>query len=108
MNYLIEDDKISWQILGQGIKRKIMAYDEQMMIVKVAFEKGSVGALHHHPHTQSSFISKGKFEITIDGKTSLLHTGDVYFVSSNLIHGAVCIEAGELIDVFTPLREDFI
>ena len=108
MNTLIEDKEVEWLDLGSGIKRKVMAYDDQMMVVKVAFEAGGIGAMHSHPHTQASFVASGKFDITIDGKTKTLKGGDVYFVPSDLVHGAVCLEDGELIDVFHPLREDFL
>jgi quercetin dioxygenase-like cupin family protein len=108
MKTLIQDQAIEWTDLGEGIQRKVMAYDAGMMIVKVAFEKGAVGTLHQHPHTQASYVSKGVFDITIDGKTERLGAGDVYFVPSDQIHGAVCIEKGELVDVFTPMREDFV
>ena len=108
MNTLIEDKAVEWLELGGGIKRKVMAYDDQMMVVKVAFEAGGVGAMHSHPHTQASYVASGKCDITIDGKTKTLKGGDVYFVPSDLVHGAVCLEAGELIDVFHPLREDFL
>ncbi|MCA0364227.1 MAG: cupin domain-containing protein [Bacteroidetes bacterium] len=108
MNTLVADKDIDWKELGGGIKRKIMAHNTEMMVVKVAFETGGIGAMHSHPHTQASYVSKGKFKITIDGQTKTLSEGDVYFVPSGLEHGAVCIEAGELIDVFNPLREDFL
>jgi quercetin dioxygenase-like cupin family protein len=104
----IDDAGIPWQDLGGGIKRKVMAYDDKMMIVKVAFETGGIGALHHHPHTQASYIAKGKFEIEIGEEKKILSEGDVYFVPSDIVHGAVCLEEGILIDVFSPLREDFI
>ena len=90
MNTLVEDKDIDWKELGGGIKRKIMAHNTEMMVVKVAFETGGIGALHLHPHTQASYVSKGKFEITIDGQTQTLSEGDVYFVHSGLEHGAVC------------------
>ena len=105
---LISDHSIEWLDLGEGIQRKVMAFNDQMMIVKVAFEKGSIGALHQHPHTQASYVSKGVFDINIAGKTQRLSAGDVYFVPTGQNHGAVCIESGELIDVFTPVREDFV
>lgn len=108
MNTLIEDKEVEWLDLGGGIKRKVMAYDAQMMVVKVAFEAGGIGVLHSHPHTQASYVASGKFDITIDGKTKTLKGGDVYFVPSDMVHGAVCLEAGELIDFFHPLREDFL
>ncbi len=108
MNTLIEDDSVEWLNLGGGIRRKVMAYNDQMMVVKVAFETGGIGELHSHPHTQASFVASGKFEITINGKSKLLKCGDVYFVPNGQVHGAVCLENGELIDVFNPFREDFI
>ncbi|MFD3276566.1 cupin domain-containing protein [Aquirufa echingensis] len=108
MQTLIHDSSVEWTELGAGIRRKVMAFDDQMMLVKVAFEPGAVGTLHQHPHTQASYVSKGVFDITIDGKTQRLSAGDVYFVPSGEVHGAVCIEKGELIDVFTPMREDFV
>lgn len=108
MNTLVEDKDVEWLDLGGGIKRKVMAHDDQMMVVKVAFEAGGIGAMHSHPHTQASYVASGKFDITIDGNTKTLKGGDVYFVPSDLVHGAVCLEAGELIDVFHPLREDFL
>ena len=98
----------SWTKLDPGVERMIMGYNENLMMVKVKFEKDAVGALHFHPHLQSTYIAKGSFEVTIDGKTSLLSEGDTFFVESNLVHGVVCVEAGLLIDAFNPCREDFL
>lgn len=105
---LISDESVAWEDLGDGIQRKIMAYNETMMLTKVQFAQGAIGTLHQHPHTQVAYVSKGIFDISIEGETQRLHAGDVYFVPSGLMHGAVCIEAGELIDIFTPMRADFI
>lgn len=105
---LVEDKEIDWVDLGGGIKRKVMAYNPDMMIVKVAFEAGGIGVVHRHIHTQASYVESGEFEITIGKETKLLKGGDVYFVPSDILHGAICIKSGILIDVFNPLREDFI
>jgi quercetin dioxygenase-like cupin family protein len=104
----ISDEQVAWEDLGAGTQRKIMAYNETMMLTKVQFASGAIGTLHQHPHTQVAYVSKGVFDIEIEGVTQRLHAGDVYFVPSGLVHGAVCIEAGELIDIFTPMRADFI
>jgi quercetin dioxygenase-like cupin family protein len=108
MNTLIEDKKIPFEELGAGISRKIMAYNDLMMMVKVRFEKGGIGTMHSHPHTQASYVAEGRFEITIGQETKILTKGDAYFVPSDMEHGALCLEEGELIDVFNPLREDFL
>ena len=105
---LIADSDIAWTDLGDGIRRKVMAHNADMMLTKVDFQAGAVGTLHHHPHTRASYVSKGKFEITISGISKILSAGDVYFVPSGEIHGALCLEAGELIDVFSPMRADFL
>ena len=108
INTLIEDKDIAWEELGGGIRRKVMAHDETMMIVKVAFEAGGIGAMHSHPHTQASYVESGVFELTIGKEVKVLRKGDVYFVPSRVEHGAVCKEQGVLIDVFTPRRDDFL
>jgi quercetin dioxygenase-like cupin family protein len=107
-NVFIENEDVAWEIVGAGLRRKIMAYDESLMVVKVDFEKGAIGTLHQHYHTQISHVEKGVFEVEINGDKKVLKAGDAFFVPPNVIHGAVCLEAGVLIDVFSPMREDFI
>ena len=104
----VTDESIDWEVVGEGVKRKIVTYDERIMMVKVAFEKGGTGTLHHHYHTQLTYIAKGVFEVEIDGVKQVLKEGDVFHVAPDLVHGAVCLEDGMLIDVFSPMREDFI
>ncbi|MGF1923230.1 MAG: cupin domain-containing protein [Bacteroidia bacterium] len=105
---LVRDSDLPWDDLGAGIKRKIMAHNEQIMLVKVAFEKGAIGTLHQHPHLQMSYVAEGSFEVTVGESLKILTKGDVFFAVSNIIHGVVCLEEGLLIDVFNPAREDFL
>ena len=104
----IESSEVPWENNAPGMKRKIMAYDESLMLVRVEFEKGAVGALHSHYHTQITHVGRGVFEVEISGEKKMLRAGDVFYVPPHAIHGAVCIEPGVLIDVFSPMREDFI
>ena len=106
---LVTDTDIPWVDLGGGIRRKVMSYNDEIMLVKVAFEAGGVGAMHSHPHLQISYITEGgSFEVTIGEETKILNDGDVYFAPANVMHGVVCLKAGVLIDVFSPMRADFI
>ncbi|MEO7984123.1 MAG: cupin domain-containing protein [Bacteroidota bacterium] len=104
----IENKEIPWEITGPGMKRKIMSYDDRLMVVKVAFEKGAVGSLHQHHHTQITHVESGSFEVEIGGEKKVLNGGDAFYVPPNVLHGAVCREPGVLIDIFSPMREDFI
>ena len=105
--FLISNE-MDWEPLGGGVERKILGYDEQLMMVVVRFEKGAVGSLHHHIHRQVSYVASGKFEVTIDGDKKILEQGDSFFVAPDLVHGVVALEEGSLVDIFTPAREDFI
>ena len=107
-NIFIEDTLVPWEDVYPGVKRKIMAYDDNLMVVKVQFEKGGIGSVHQHSHSQISHIESGQFEIEINGYKKMLSAGDAFYVPPNVLHGAVCLKAGILIDVFSPMREDLI
>src|SRR5665213_3614118 len=104
----VSSDEIPWESTENGVERKILDYDDQLMMVCVHFEKGAVGSLHHHVHRQVSYVESGRFEVTIDGKKKILEKGDCFFVAPNLIHGVVALEEGSLVDIFTPVRMDFL
>jgi quercetin dioxygenase-like cupin family protein len=106
-NYFLNKD-IEAKEVGEGVTRKVLAHDKNLMVCELHFKKGSIGALHSHPHEQCTYIISGKFEFEIGGKKVVLGSGDSTFKQSNIIHGAVCLEEGSLIDIFTPQREDFL
>ena len=97
-----------WEELGGGVSRKMLGYDNQIMMVLVKFEKGAVGSPHSHFHTQATYCVSGKFEFEIDGVKQVVSDGDGVYIQPNLLHRAGCLEAGMLIDTFSPVREDFL
>ena len=105
---LVEDQKVSWEVIDEKVSRKIMVYDKDLMLTKVNYKQGGVGTAHRHPHLQMCYIASGVFKITIGDDSKILKTGDVFLVPSNELHGAICIEDGLLVDVFNPMREDLV
>ena len=99
---------MSSEDLGEGVSRQILGYDNQIMMVKVSFEKGAIGKTHHHPHRQTSYVASGVFDVTICDEKRTLKSGDAFYTAPDEEHGVVCLEAGSLIDVFSPVREDFL
>ncbi len=99
---------MKWEELGGGVSRKFLGFDNQIMMVQVKFEKGAIGSPHHHFHTQTTYCAKGKFEFEIDGQKQVVSAGDGVYIQPNWSHSAVCLEEGMLIDVFSPVREDFL
>ncbi len=99
---------MEWTSPSEGIRRQIMGYDGQLMMVKVKFEKGAVGSIHEHYHSQATYVASGRFELTIGGEKRVLQAGDGYYVAPDEPHGCVCLEEGVLIDTFSPVRADFL
>jgi quercetin dioxygenase-like cupin family protein len=102
------NDEIPWETAAPGIRRQVFGFDETLMLAKVKFEKGAIGAMHEHPHTQASYVESGVFELTIGEEKMILKKGDGYFVPAHVLHGCVCLESGLLIDTFYLWREDFL
>jgi len=101
-------DNIELEDLGAGVSRKFLGWDNQIMMVLVKFEEGAEGSPHQHFHTQTTYVANGKFEFTVGDEKQTVKAGDGVYIPPNIIHGALCLEAGTLIDVFSPVREDFL
>ena len=97
-----------WDEMSAGVRRKILAHDDAIMLVHVLFETDAIGPPHRHPHLQCTLVESGVFDVTIDGITQRLQAGDSFFVPTNALHGVIAVEAGKLIDSFTPMRQEFI
>ncbi|WP_445784266.1 cupin domain-containing protein [Sphingorhabdus sp.] len=94
--------------LEPGIKRQILTYDPELMLCRLWFESGVAGAVHQHPHSQISYIESGRFRAMMGGKERELVAGDSVAITPDTDHGITCIEAGSLLDIFNPVREDFL
>ena len=94
--------------LGGGVTRKVLGYGDDLMCCELHFEKGSIGALHHHPHTQCSYVVSGAFEFTIGGVKKVVRAGDSLFKLPEVEQRCICQETGKLMDFLTPIRKDFL
>ncbi len=107
-NKFIHTRELKWESPANGVERQILGYDPQLMVVKIKFQKGAIGEPHLHPHSQSTYVASGSFEVEIGSDKSLLSAGDGFYVEPNTTHGVRCLEEGVLIDTFSPMREDFL
>lgn len=104
-----ENKHIAARDLGGGVTRKVLSYSQNLMACELRMEKGAVGALHAHPHEQIGYIVSGKLVYQEEGKEDkILETGDSYYVPPNVVHGVQILEDTKLLDIFTPMREDFV
>ncbi|HEY2863425.1 MAG TPA: cupin domain-containing protein [Casimicrobiaceae bacterium] len=97
-----------WEDVEPGVRRRILQAQGGLMLVEVQFAAGAAGYVHNHVHEQISYCTSGRFEYSLNGRTHVLAPGESIYVSSNARHGAKALEAGTLIDVFTPVRDDLL
>ena len=101
-------EKTEAQETAPGVVRRVLAYCDDVMCVENTFKKGAIGSMHNHPHTQITYVASGKFEFTIDGEVHIVSKGDTLLKQDGVMHGCTCLEDGVLIDIFTPMRKDFL
>jgi quercetin dioxygenase-like cupin family protein len=108
-NALITDwTKIPVEHVSEGIKRQ-MVVGEKVMVCRFTFDPFVVTEVHSHPHEQITMVVAGKVKFTIDGLAVIAAPGDVLHFPSNNSHGATMLdEEVVLIDIFSPIREDFL
>lgn len=98
----------AWTTTADGNRRRVLLHTEELMMVEFGFDAGGIGALHSHPHVQASYVAEGRFEVSIDGRIGIIEAGGSFIVPSGMVHGVKALEAGRLVDSFTPHRADFL
>jgi quercetin dioxygenase-like cupin family protein len=94
--------------ITDGIKRQ-MVVGENVMVCRFTFDPFVVTDVHSHPHEQITLVAAGKAEFTVNGSSVIASAGDVLYFPSNHRHGATMLEQEVvLIDIFSPIREDFL
>lgn len=100
--------KVPVEQVAEGIKRQ-MVVGQNVMVCRFTFDPFVVTDVHSHPHEQMTMVISGKVRFTIDGLTVIAAPGDVMHFPPNNRHGATMLdEEVVLIDIFSPIREDFL
>jgi quercetin dioxygenase-like cupin family protein len=90
-----------------GLRRQVMSYSPEMMLVRHRMVKGWVGARHSHPHQQLVYVVSGRIRFEEPGGVFEVGPGDSFLVPGDVPHQASALEDSEILDVFTPVREDY-
>lgn len=103
------EEQMELEVVEAGkLSRKVRARGGSLMMVEVFFEAGCIAYEHEHPHEQMCYCLSGEFVFTVGSETKTIGPGDSVYIPASTLHGATCIGAGRLLDVFTPQREDFL
>ena len=99
---------ISSERIADGVDRQ-MVVGERLMMCRLTLQPHVDTPVHSHPHEQMTIVERGRARFTIDGRTRMVSAGDVLYFPPNVAHGATMLdEEVVLIDIFTPIREEFL
>ncbi|HEU4391856.1 MAG TPA: cupin domain-containing protein [Blastocatellia bacterium] len=101
-------DSVPAEIIGEGIERQMIVGD-RLMVCRLKFAPNVDTPAHDHPHEQITLVERGRVRFTIGSDERIAQAGDVLHFPSGCWHGATMLdEEVVLIDIFTPVREDFL
>ena len=102
----------------EGVTFQLLATDDRAMVTKMQFAESDDVPFHEHPQAQAGYVVSGRYRFRTRGAGEAgvaggdfdgeLGPGDSYVVPGGVEHAITVIEPGEVIDVFTPPRDDFL
>ncbi len=101
------DDKGYKDVL-EKIKQKTLVYGEKTLLTEFKLEKGAILPNHKHPHEQTGYLVSGQIALTIGNEKHQVEPGGSWCIPSNIDHSAIALENSIAIEVFSPVREDYL
>lgn len=96
----------------KGVSLDSLAVGEKSMVTKMNYVRGNFATTHQHPHEQCGYVISGEYRLKVELPETpidvLLHAGDSYAIPGHTPHSFEVLEGGEVVDVFTPQREDYL
>ena len=92
----------------EGVHLKTLIYGDQTLMTEVKLEKGAVVPPHQHPHEQTGYMISGHMDFLVNGEHHIAKPGDSWNISGDVEHGATALEESVVVEVFSPVREDYL
>lgn len=105
-NVVKKEEAINRQFLG--VDFVVLSTGRDTMVAKMLYKSTDFVPFHKHPNEQSGYIISGSYKLRFEGQEYLLSEGDTYSIPADVEHSFEIIEGGEVIDVFAPIRQDYL
>ncbi|RIV31668.1 cupin domain-containing protein [Flagellimonas lutimaris] len=105
-NIVKKENAVRRQFLG--VDFVVLSMGRDTMVTKMLYKQTDFVPFHKHPNEQSGYVISGKYKLAVDGKEHDLKEGDTYSIPADIEHSIKIIEAGEVVDVFSPIRQDYL
>jgi quercetin dioxygenase-like cupin family protein len=100
-------DEVKTEVMNPNVKRKVIT-GEKAMVAQVFITNGGVVPEHRHESEQLTYIMEGALEFELEGRTVVVRKGEVLHIPSNVPHRAVALEDTLDLDIFSPIRLDWL
>jgi len=100
--------KDGYRLAIDGIEQKTLVYGDKTLMVEFLLQKDALLPLHSHPHEQIGYLVKGRISLTIGPEIHDVCPGDSWCIPGGVLHSAEIIEESLAIEVFSPVREDYL
>ena len=94
--------------LAEGISLTTVASGDKTLMGRFCLKKGAMIPLHSHPHEQTGMMLSGKLRFMVEGNEQVAEAGDCWCFKGDVEHSAEALEDAEIVEVFSPLREDYL
>ena len=91
-----------------GIEQKTLVYGKKTLMVEFLLKQGSLLPKHSHPHEQTGYLVAGRIRLIIGSKEEEMAPGDSWCIPGGVEHGAEILEDSVAVEVFSPVREDYL
>jgi quercetin dioxygenase-like cupin family protein len=100
-------ENVKKEVLNDKLSRKVVS-GEKITLAQIFLAKDGVVPLHQHEHEQFSSVLAGALRFELEGKEIVVHPGEVLHIPSNVPHRVVALEDSLALDVFSPVRTDWL
>lgn len=92
----------------KGVLFDLLSVGQKSMITKMKYKREDIVPFHSHPNEQNGYVISGKYRIRFGNYDEVIQAGDSYSIPADSEHSIEVIESGEIVDVFTPVRKDYL
>jgi len=91
-----------------GVDFVLLSHGPESMVTKMLYKKEDNVPFHKHPNEQSGYVISGTYRIVFGNYDHVIGPGDSYSIPRDVEHRLEIIEPGEVLDVFSPPRKDYL
>jgi quercetin dioxygenase-like cupin family protein len=103
-----KQSKIGYESRVKGIDQKTLVYGSRTLLAEFRLKKDAVLPRHSHPYEQTGYLVSGHMVFTVGNEQYDTHAGDSWCIPMNVDHSAEVIEDSVAVEVFSPVREDYL